>query len=118
MIPPGWVDVEISPLPSAKVQAVGHDAAGRRQYIYHPDFVERNARRKYRKLLEFARALVTHPKLILMDVSMPGKNGIEALKVIRDEFPQVRVLMHVSPVAELFFANATPMSCRPARRSG
>ena len=31
--------------------------------------------------------------LLLMDVSMPGKNGIEALKVIRDEFPQVRVLI-------------------------
>jgi DNA topoisomerase-1 len=57
VIPPAWVNVEISPRAGAKVQAVGHDAAGRRQYIYHPDFLERNARRKYRKLLAFARVL-------------------------------------------------------------
>ena len=31
--------------------------------------------------------------VLLMDVSMPGKNGIEALKVIKEEFPQVRVLI-------------------------
>lgn len=30
---------------------------------------------------------------LLMDVSMPGKNGIEALKAIRDEYPHVRVLI-------------------------
>ena len=49
--------MEISPRASDKVQAVGHDAAGRKQYIYHPEFVARNARRKYRKLLDFARVL-------------------------------------------------------------
>lgn len=31
--------------------------------------------------------------VLLMDVAMPGKNGIEALKVIRDEFPDIRVLI-------------------------
>ncbi len=30
---------------------------------------------------------------VLLDVSMPGKNGIEALKVIRQDFPQVKVLV-------------------------
>jgi DNA topoisomerase-1 len=57
VIPPAWVEVEIAPRAGDRLQAVGVDAAGRRQYIYHPDFVERNARRKYRKLLAFARAL-------------------------------------------------------------
>jgi DNA topoisomerase-1 len=57
VIPPAWVDVEISPRAGDKIQAVGHDAAGRKQYIYNPEFVEKNARRKYRKLLAFARAL-------------------------------------------------------------
>lgn len=56
-IPPGWTNVRISPSPSAKVQATGIDAAGRKQYIYHPDFVARGQRRKYRKLLAFARSL-------------------------------------------------------------
>jgi DNA-binding NarL/FixJ family response regulator len=31
--------------------------------------------------------------VLLLDVSMPGKGGIEALKVIREEFPQVRTLI-------------------------
>jgi DNA topoisomerase I len=56
-IPPAWTDVEISPRATAKIQAVGYDAAGRKQYIYHPDFVARRAQRKYRRLLPFARSL-------------------------------------------------------------
>ncbi len=31
--------------------------------------------------------------VLLLDVSMPGRNGIEALKVIRQEFPEVRTLV-------------------------
>jgi DNA-binding NarL/FixJ family response regulator len=31
--------------------------------------------------------------VILLDVSMPGKNGIDALKAIREEFPQVKALV-------------------------
>lgn len=56
-IPPAWTDVEIAPDADAKILAVGYDAAGRKQYIYHPDYTARRQRRKYRKLLPFARAL-------------------------------------------------------------
>lgn len=56
-IPPAWRDVEIAPDADAKVQAVGYDDAGRRQYIYHAAYVKRRARRKYGKLVAFARQL-------------------------------------------------------------
>ncbi|MBW3572119.1 MAG: DNA topoisomerase IB, partial [Gemmatimonadetes bacterium] len=56
-IPPAWTEVRISPDPAAKVQAYGYDAAGRKQYRYHPDYVAKGAKRKYRKLLEYARAI-------------------------------------------------------------
>ncbi len=56
-IPPAWTDVEISPDPEAKVQATGIDAAGRKQYRYHPRHAARNQRRKYRRLHVLARDL-------------------------------------------------------------
>ena len=35
-IPPAWKDVWIAPTARAKLQATGVDAAGRKQYLYHP----------------------------------------------------------------------------------
>ena len=35
MIPPAWKNVWICPYPNGHIQAIGTDAAGRRQYLYH-----------------------------------------------------------------------------------
>src|SRR4028118_707380 len=35
VLPPAWTDVWICPLPNGHIQAIGTDAAGRRQYRYH-----------------------------------------------------------------------------------
>jgi DNA topoisomerase IB len=56
-IPPAWEDVWICPDPNGHLQAVGTDAAGRRQYLYHPRWRERRDQRKFDGMLEFARAL-------------------------------------------------------------
>lgn len=56
-IPPAWRDVWISPRPTAKLQATGVDRAGRRQYLYHPDFRARQEQAKYDKLVRFAERL-------------------------------------------------------------
>ena len=56
-IPPAWVDVWISPFPHGHIQAVGTDAAGRRQYIYHPRWRERHDRVKFDRSLELAKSL-------------------------------------------------------------
>src|ERR1051326_9432444 len=37
-IPPAWKDVWIASRPRSKLQATGFDKAGRKQYIYHPDY--------------------------------------------------------------------------------
>jgi DNA topoisomerase IB len=44
VIPPAWRDVWISPHPRGHIQAVGVDAAGRRQYRYHDEWrIQRDA---------------------------------------------------------------------------
>jgi DNA topoisomerase I len=57
VIPPAWRDVWISPRPGANLQATGIDKAGRRQYLYHPEFRARQEQAKYDKLVRFAERL-------------------------------------------------------------
>ena len=56
-IPPAWRDVWISPRPTAKLQATGLDAAGRKQYLYHADYRAAQEQAKFDKLVRFAEAL-------------------------------------------------------------
>src|SRR4051794_8475883 len=54
VIPPAWTDVWISPSPRSKLQATGTDAAGRKQYLYHPSYRAKQEQAKYDKLIRFA----------------------------------------------------------------
>ena len=56
-IPPAWKDVWISPRSGAKLQATGRDKAGRKQYLYHPDFRAAQEEEKYDRLIRFAEKL-------------------------------------------------------------
>jgi DNA topoisomerase-1 len=57
VIPPAWKDVWISPRANAKLQATGVDRAGRRQYLYHPEFRARQEQEKFDSLVRFAERL-------------------------------------------------------------
>jgi DNA topoisomerase-1 len=56
-VPPAWEDAHIARSPSAKVQAIGYDSAGRLQYLYHPRYRERKEREKFERILRFSDAL-------------------------------------------------------------
>src|SRR5690242_18895189 len=56
-IPPAWTDVVINASPQGRVQAVGLDRAGRRQYLYHENHTRARARIKYRGLIDFIEDL-------------------------------------------------------------
>lgn len=56
-IPPAWTDVWIAPHANGHIQATGVDAAGRRQYIYHPAWRERHDREKFDRALALAESL-------------------------------------------------------------
>ncbi|MFY1671836.1 DNA topoisomerase IB [Plantactinospora sp. WMMB334] len=57
VIPPAWKEVWICPHPGGHIQAVGTDAAGRRQYLYHPTWRTRRDQAKFDHVLEVATRL-------------------------------------------------------------
>ncbi|MGW7465995.1 DNA topoisomerase IB [Streptomyces xantholiticus] len=56
-IPPAWRDVWICARGNGHLQAVGTDAAGRRQYLYHPQFRAEQERAKHHHVLDVAETL-------------------------------------------------------------
>lgn len=58
-IPPAWQNVWICPYPFGHLQATGTDAAGRKQYLYHPRWRARRDAEKFDDMARFARALPT-----------------------------------------------------------
>lgn len=56
-IPPAWTDVWINSTAGGAVQAIGTDAAGRLQYLYHDNHVRRQDAKKFKRLIRFAEAL-------------------------------------------------------------
>ena len=56
-IPPAWTEVWICPEPEGHIQALGRDAAGRRQYRYHPAFRARRDAGKFERLIRFGERL-------------------------------------------------------------
>jgi DNA topoisomerase-1 len=56
-IPPAWRDVWICRSSRGHLQATGVDAAGRKQYRYHPRWREMRDREKHDRILRFADAL-------------------------------------------------------------
>ena len=57
VIPPAWEDVWICADPQGHIQAIGTDAAGRRQYRYHDLWREQRDRDKHDRVLEFGAEL-------------------------------------------------------------
>jgi DNA topoisomerase I len=56
-IPPAWEEVWVCPDPNGHLQATGVDAAGRRQYLYHPRWREHRDREKFERMISFAELL-------------------------------------------------------------
>jgi DNA topoisomerase I len=56
-VPPAYEQVLYATDPTAHIQAIGRDAAGRLQYRYHPDWQRVRETRKARRLARLAEAL-------------------------------------------------------------
>jgi DNA topoisomerase-1 len=78
-IPPAWKDVWIAPYPNGHIQAMGVDAAGRRQYIYHPTWREQKDRIKFDRALRLAESLPGARRAVTMDLRRDGYSRERAL---------------------------------------
>jgi DNA topoisomerase I len=71
-VPPAWNEVWICPWENGHIQAVGTDAAGRRQYRYHDRWRLQRDEEKFDRVLEFGRALPQLRKTVVADLARPG----------------------------------------------
>ncbi|WP_246080968.1 DNA topoisomerase IB [Modestobacter altitudinis] len=73
-IPPAWKDVWICPWPNGHIQAVGTDAAGRRQYRYHDAWRVKRDAAKHERVLEISHQLPDVRDAVLEALGTTGLN--------------------------------------------
>lgn len=57
------------------------------------------------ELISFLNSNKNHPDIIIMDLKMPILNGVEATKIIHEEFPELKVIALTSYDSKSFIAN-------------
>jgi len=71
-IPPAWRDVWICPVPNGHLQATGVDAAGRRQYLYHPSWRGRRDKLKFDRVADAAAHFPQARRRVTVDLARSG----------------------------------------------
>lgn len=72
VIPPAWKYVRISPSATGNLQALGVDANGRIQYLYHSKFREKQERKKFQKIEKFGEYLPQMRKITNEHLRLEG----------------------------------------------
>lgn len=81
VIPPAWKNLWICPYPNGHIQAVGVDAAGRKQYLYHGQWQAERAEEKYDRALNMAKRLPDWRLRVLDDLDARGLRRERVLAV-------------------------------------
>jgi DNA topoisomerase-1 len=71
-IPPAWTEVWISPSPNTHLQATGFDQKGRKQYMYHPEWIRLTQEHKFDKVEIFGDKLPLIRQTVKKDLSLPS----------------------------------------------
>lgn len=72
VIPPAWREVWICPDERGHLQAVGLDDAGRKQYLYHPDWRAHRDRLKFERVRLLGAALPRVRRRVAADLALEG----------------------------------------------
>ena len=57
------------------------------------------------ELLSFLKESTIHPDIIMMDLKMPLLNGVEATKIINNDYPKIKIIALTSYDSKSFIAN-------------
>ena len=93
VIPPNWQDVWICKTKNGHIQATGRDAKGRKQYLYHAQWVAVRDRAKFDTLILFAENLPALRKQVEADLQAPclSKEHVTAAIIKLLEHTLIRV---------------------------
>ncbi|MBP4142675.1 DNA topoisomerase IB [Flavobacterium sp. P4023] len=93
IIPPMWSDVYICKWDDGHIQAIGRDAKGRKQYIYHTTFEKAKQEEKFAKMKSFGKALTKFRKKVLEDIAIKEwtKDKILALIILLLDETGIRI---------------------------
>ncbi|MBB5804764.1 DNA topoisomerase IB [Saccharothrix ecbatanensis] len=80
-IPPAWRDVWVCPYPNGHIQSVGTDAAGRRQYLYHPRWRQDRDEEKHDRVLALAPTLPAFRAEVGRELASRGRSRDRVLAV-------------------------------------
>jgi len=78
-IPPAWTDVWIAPYANGHIQATGTDAAGRTQYLYHPQWRQQKDRLKFDRAMALAESLPAARRAVTIHLRSDGPTKDRAL---------------------------------------
>lgn len=71
-IPPAWDSVRISKAENTHIQAIGYDDRERKQYIYHPKWIELQQQNKFSKVIFFGEVLPHIRAKVKADLNQRG----------------------------------------------
>ena len=83
VIPPAWEQVWISEAPNAHILVVGVDDAGRKQYMYHPDWRARKDSEKFARARQLAATLPAARRAVTRDLR---REGLDRTRVLAAAF--------------------------------
>lgn len=106
VIPPAWKYVRISPSMNGKLQALGVDANGRIQYLYHQKFRAKQERKKFQKIEKFGEHLPRLRKITNEHLELEG-------------FPREKVLaVMMRLINSLYIRVGSPQSVKKYKTYG
>ncbi|GAA2529424.1 DNA topoisomerase IB [Winogradskya humida] len=82
VIPPAWTGVWISPDDRGHIQATGQDAAGRKQYVYHPQWRADRDGKKFDHAVEVGSRLPALRKRLCADLTGRGLSRARVLAAV------------------------------------